>query len=210
MAEHMRVKLSYHHIGSVRSRLQRYFGCARGVTAIEFAFVAPMVLAILLAALQISTIYVAQSYLDAVTEAAERIVLTNQATTLTAAQFKTQLCSNVTALFNCSNLMVDLQSVNCAGTPAQITTCISGYQPQFNSAGTPTTTPTFNAGAPGATMRLLVMYQWPVITGPLLMNPNGNSIFASYSNGTRLLSAVQIFVEEPCLNTTTNCVAANG
>ena len=84
------------------------------------------------------------------------------------------------------------------------------YQPQFNSAGVSTTTPTFNSGAPGATMRLLVMYQWPVITGPLLMDPSGNSIFASFTNGTRLLSAVQIFVEEPCLNTTTNCVAANG
>jgi Flp pilus assembly protein TadG len=190
--------------------LARFGASVSGVTAIEFAFVAPMVLALMLAALQISTIYVAQSYLETVTESAMRIVLTNQAATLTPAQFQTQLCANVTALFNCNSLMVDLQSVNCAGTPAQITTCISGYQPQFDSTGAPTTATTFNSGTPGATMRLLVMYQWPVITGPLLMSPTGNSIFASYSNGTRLLSAVQIFVKEPCLNTATNCVAANG
>jgi Flp pilus assembly protein TadG len=192
------------------SRLGRFCGCARGITAIEFAFVAPMVLALLLATMQISALYVAQSYLETVTETAMRIVLTNQSYNMKAADFKTQLCSNVNALFDCSGLSVDLDPISCSGTPAQISTCIQSYQPSYDATGKATSAPTFNSGASNDTMRLLVTYQWPVISGPLLVSPTGNSIFASFTNGKRLLSAVQIFVKEPCLNNTTNCVANNG
>ena len=75
----MRANLLLLQIRPVRARLQRYLGCARGVTAIEFAFVAPLVIAILIAALQIATLFIAQSYLEAVTETAKRLVLTNTA-----------------------------------------------------------------------------------------------------------------------------------
>jgi len=200
----MRFKLSSHQIWSVRSRLQRYLACARGVTAIEFAFVAPMVLAIMLASIQISTIYVAQSYLDSVSESAMRIVLTNGAYTLTPAQFQTQLCQNVTALFNCNNLVVDLQPVTCTGTYGQITTCMNGLQPQMNASGAWTTTPSFTTGGTNSTMRLLVMYKFPVISGPYGLG------FTSYSDGTRLLSSVQIFKKEPCLDLATLCASSNG
>ncbi len=140
--------------------LARFATCARGVTAIEFAFVAPMIIALLLAAFQISTLYVAEAYLDSVTEKAMRIVLTNQSYTLKASDFKTQLCANVNAMFDCTKVIVDLQSINdCSGTGSALTTCFNKYQPTFDAAGTQTSTPAFTSGAQGDKMRLLVMYR---------------------------------------------------
>ena len=106
----MRANLSLLQIRSVRVRLQRYFGCARGVTAIEFAFVAPLFIAILIAALQIATLFIAESYLEAVTETAKRLVLTNAAASDTQAQFNAAVCKAANgALFNCSGLIIDLE-----------------------------------------------------------------------------------------------------
>jgi Flp pilus assembly protein TadG len=202
----MRAKLPLLSNCSARARLARFSACARGVTAIEFAFVAPAILAIMLAALQISTIYVAQSYLEAETEAAMRTVLTNEDYNLNAAAFQTQMCANITGMFTCSNLMIDLQPINnCTGTGATLSNCLAQYQPQINpTTGALTKAPVFNSGAANDKMRLLVMYQWPVIAGPLGM------ILSSTSS--RLLSAVEIFYKEPCISSisTTNCVANNG
>jgi len=199
----MRAKPSFPTTKSVGARLARYWACTRGATAIEFAFVAPAIVAIMLAAIQVSTIWVAQSYLEAETEIAMRLVLTNQTYNLSPAAFHTQLCANATALFDCSGLMVDLQPIdNCTGTGAALTTCLNAYQPQINPAtGALQNTPIFNSGAANDKMRLLVMYQWPVLGGPLGMSLS--------STGTRLLSAVEIFYKEPCLDPS-NCVANNG
>ncbi len=199
----MRATLTLLRTCSAGRRLARYITCRRGVTAIEFAFVAPLVLAIMLAAIQISMLYVAQSYLEAVTENTMRDVLTNQSDMYSASSFKTALCNRVNALFTCSALIVDLQPANCSGSAATISSCIGALQPQFDSkTGKMTSTPVFQVGAQASNMRLLVMYEWPVISGPLGLG------FASYPGvGWRLLSAVDIFKREPCLVNDNKCLA---
>ena len=204
----MRASLSLLQIRSVRVRLQRYLGCARGVTAIEFAFVAPLVIAILIAALQIATLFIAQSYLEAVTETAKRLVLTNTAASNTQAQFNAAVCNAANgALFNCSGLIIDLEPVDScgSGTLAQITQCFTTnyYVPTFDpTTGALTNQPNFIVGNTGNKMRLLVMYQWPIISGPVGMTLG--------IGGTRLLSATQIFYKETCINSNTACVNNNG
>jgi Flp pilus assembly protein TadG len=177
-----------HFRRAVALRIAKYRGCERATTAIEFAFVAPMMVAILLAIMQVSVIFTAQSYLETVTEKAMRVVLTNQAYSLTQSQFNAEVCANVTALFNCNNLIVQL-------TPAPANAAaMAAAMPQFNANGALASPTTFNPGAPNTKMLLTVMYQWPVVGGPLGLN------FSSLGNGEHLLSSSQVFYVEPCTN----------
>jgi Flp pilus assembly protein TadG len=174
----------------------RYCASDRATTAIEFAFVAPMIVALLLATLQVAVIYTAQSYLEALTESAMRIVLTNNAYALTQTQFNSQICASVTALFNCNGLIVQL-------TPAPTSAAaMSTAMPQFDSHGNLTAPPTFNPGTPNTKMMLVVMYQWPVVGGPLGLS------FSNVGNGTHLLTSTEVFYIEPCTNA--NGCTSNG
>ena len=72
----------------------------------------------------------------------------------------------------------------------------------FSNANTSTPTLTFNAqgqvsnawqyqpGNPGDIVVLRIMYQWPLVRGPLSLN------LANLSNGNRLLMATAVFKNE--------------
>ena len=164
---------------------RRFDRCERGSPAIEFAMLAPIIIAVILAILQVAVIFLAKAYLETATEAASRFVMTNQANSLTQAQFKTQLCNNISALFTCANLIVDLQQA--PSTASQMSVAM----PQFNANGVLTTPASYSVAAAPAKMMLIVMYQWPVFGGPLGLN------FANMGNGTLLMSSTQIFQIEP-------------
>jgi Flp pilus assembly protein TadG len=170
----------------------RYCVANEATTAVEFAFVVPFIVAILLAAFQIAVIYTAQSYLEAVAEDVERIVLTNNAYNLTQAQFKTQVCANVQALFNCSNVIVNLQPIPTCTAPSTTAQCMANLMPQFDSSGNLKNPTNFNPGSPQTKMILTLMYQWPVISGPLGMT------FSNLGNGYYLLASTQVFQIELC------------
>ena len=109
---------------------------------------------------------------------------TTQTTTpLTAAQFKSAVCDNVTALFTCSNVMVGL-------APATSTTSITTSAPAFNTDGTLQNALPYTLPLPGQIGVLQVMYQWPVIGLPLGFN------FANLGNGTHLMMSTQVFIVE--------------
>ena len=93
-----------------------------GGPAVEFALVAPIFIVVVYATVQCAIIYICNAYLETAAEEAARQVLTNQATSLTAAQFKTAVCNNMPALFNCASVMVGLQ-------PATSETSISTSAP---------------------------------------------------------------------------------
>ncbi len=63
---------------------------AAGTTAIEFAIVAPLLLGVALATLQAASILLVEAFFESAAEQAARIVLTNQTSSLTAAQFESQ------------------------------------------------------------------------------------------------------------------------
>jgi Flp pilus assembly protein TadG len=169
-----------------RAQLSRFWRCDKGVNAVEFALVAPIVIAILLATLQVGVIFFAQAYLETVAEQGARLVLTNQAANSgwTQDQFKQQICSSVKAMFDCNNLIVSLQQA--PGSPA----AIAAAQPQFDVNGNLKGAAPYRLMAAPATMMLVVMYQWPVIGGPLGLN------FGSLGNGNYLLISTQIFQVE--------------
>lgn len=170
------------------AKLQRWLGrfvsCERGSPAAEFAMVLPMYAAILLATAQIAVIYLANAYLETITEDGARLVLTNQSCNYTQAQFAQAICNDIGALFTCGNLIVQLQQAPASAS------AIPASMPQFNSSGVLTNPTTYTGCNPGAKMMLVVMYQWPVIGAP-----SGFSL-GNLGNGTYLMVSTQIFQTE--------------
>jgi Flp pilus assembly protein TadG len=66
-------------------------GDEAGSPAVEFALVFPIFIGVVLATLQAGTIFLAKAYFESGAETAARVVLTNQTSSLTAAQFKTPI-----------------------------------------------------------------------------------------------------------------------
>jgi Flp pilus assembly protein TadG len=164
-------------------------GDETGSPAVEFALVFPIFIAVVLATLQAGTIFLVKAFFESGAEQAARIVLTNQTGSVTAAQFKTEICNQLTALFNCAQVTVELEPLP-AGT-----TNLTSMLPQFNSSGVVVSTPAIDvgasAGASGTDMLLVVMYPWPVYGGPLGLN------FANLGNGKMLMTSTQVFRIEP-------------
>jgi Flp pilus assembly protein TadG len=172
------------------SRLaRRLAGDEAGSPAVEFALVFPIFVGVVLTTLQAGSIFLVKAFFESGAEAAARVVLTNQTGALTAAQFQTEICNQLTGLFTCGELTVELEPMP-AGT-----TNISALLPTFDSKGNVVGTPTVdvgaNAGAAGTDMLLVVMYPWPVYGGPLGLN------FSNMGNGKMLMTSTQVFRIEP-------------
>jgi Flp pilus assembly protein TadG len=164
-------------------------GDEAGSPAVEFALVSPIFIAVVLATLQAASIFLVKAFFESGAEEAARVVLTNNTGSLTAAQFQTEICNQLTALFNCGQLTVELEPMP-AGT-----TNVSALLPTFDSNGNVVGTPTVdvgaNAGAAGTDMLLVVMYPWPVYGGPLGLN------FSNMGSGKLLMTSTQVFRIEP-------------
>src|SRR5277367_6409106 len=174
------------------SRLARKLaGDETASPAVEFALVFPIFIGIVLATLQAASIFLVKAFFESAAEEAARVVLTNQTEALTVAQFQTEVCNQLTALFNCAQVTVELEPLP-AGT-----TNLTSMLPQFNSSGVVVSTRPIDvgagagAGASGTDMLLVVMYPWPVYGGPLGLN------FANLGNGKMLMTSTQVFRIEP-------------
>ncbi len=154
----------------------------------EFGLIALPFFAILFAALQTAILLMAQEELETAVEKAGRLVLTGQATNdgTTQAQFATDVCNDLPALFNCSNLMINMQTADTFADASPAAPTLT-----FGSNGQVANTWSYNPGNPGSIVVLQVMYQWPVF-GNLL----GFGL-SNLPNGNHLLMATSVFKEEP-------------
>ena len=160
-----------------------------GSPAVEFALVFPIFIAVVLATLQAGAIFLAKAFFESGAEQAARIVLTNQTGSLTAAQFKTEICNQLTVLFNCGQVTIELQPLPAGST--NLSALLPTFDSHGNLVGTPTVDVGANAAASGTDMLLVVMYPWPVYGGPLGLN------FANLGNGKMLMTTTQVFRVEP-------------
>jgi len=152
---------------------------------VEFALVGPILIGIVLAIVQIGLIFFANSELARVTQAAARMALIGQAQSMTAAQFQSAACANLAALFSCNRLMVSLTPQTSCSTISTSTPTLS-----YDANGNVTTNFNFKPGSAGDIMVLQIMYDFPVIGGPLFN-------FVTESNGSHLLTSTAVFVNEP-------------
>ncbi len=171
-----------------QSALARFFRCTNGSAAVEYAMVSLPFLGLVFAIIQTAVIFMAQQQLETATEQAGRLILTGQAqnASLTQAQFATKVCNQVYALFNCSKLMIDVE------TPTSFSTAVTSAPTlTFNGSGAVTNTWLYEPGNPGDIVVMRVMYQWPLVKGPLGFK------LSNLSNGNRLLMATAVFRNEP-------------
>lgn len=160
-----------------------------GATAVEFALVAAPFLALLLAIFQTGIVFLAGRELDELVSSASRTILTGQAQTsnITQAQFATWVCQNSTStLFNCANFMINVQNYGAFSSTNTAAPTLT-----FNAQGQVTNTWSYSPGGPGDIVVVQVMYQWPIVLGPLGFN------LSNMSNGNRLLMSTAAFKNEP-------------
>src|SRR5215471_7674630 len=97
---------------SFRTLFRRFGRNGRGSAALEFALVAPVFFALLFAIIETGIMFFASQVLETVTQNSARVILTGQAqkANYTQTQFAAFICTQVPALFNCSNIYFDVQS----------------------------------------------------------------------------------------------------
>jgi len=160
----------------------------RAATAVEFAMLVTPLVALILASLQLSIIFFAGQVLQTAAIASGRQLMTGtaQSASMTQAQFQSAVCANAPILFTCSNIMVDVES---ASAYSSIST--SAPTLTYDAKGNVTNTWNYSPGSGGDIVILRVMYNWPVVGGPLAPG------LADQSNGDRLLIATSVFKNEP-------------
>ncbi|TYL74845.1 TadE/TadG family type IV pilus assembly protein [Bradyrhizobium cytisi] len=135
---------------TLRTALRRFRGNRCGSAAVEFALVAPMFFALLFAIIETALMFFASQVLETITQDSARVVLTGQAqsgsvascavnsvsTPCTQATFKSYVCKQIPALFDCNSLRVDVQSYSdfSSVTLGNYTACnfdptTTGYNP---------------------------------------------------------------------------------
>ncbi len=167
------------------SWLRRFCQSKNGSAIVEFAFIAPPFVALLVAMMETTLVFFAQQFLQTATTQTARLILTGQAQAqnMTAAQFQQAVCGNGAALFTCAGLYVNVQKFSSFGSIAMLSPVSNG---NFTPAGLK-----FSMGTPGDIMLVQVFYQWPVYLAPLgfdISNLKGNM---------RLLVGTAVFRNEP-------------
>jgi Flp pilus assembly protein TadG len=173
-----------------------FFRCRKGATAVEFALVAAPFLALLVAIIQAALVFFASRVLDEVTEEASRNLMTGQAqqSGVTQANFLinnicggTNTSALVSALFTCAKIMVNVQNYADFASASTSSPTLT-----FNpTTGVVTNTWSYNTGNPGDIIVVQLIYQWPIVLGPLGMN------LSNLSNGNRQLVSTAVFKSEP-------------
>jgi Flp pilus assembly protein TadG len=162
-----------------------------GATAVEFGLIAVPFFLILLATVQTAIVFMAQQQLETVTEEASRLVLTNQAASLTQSQFASQVCQvpGATIMFSCGKFMINVQNYGGGTSFSSATTTAPTLT--FDKNGNVTNNWVFNPGGVGDIVVVQLMYQWPILLKPFGFN------LSNLPNGNRLLIATAVFRNEP-------------
>jgi Flp pilus assembly protein TadG len=171
-----------------RRDVSRFRTAGDGATAVEFALIAPAFLATLIAVLESTLFLFAQANLqDAATEAG-RLFMTGQAQNAgtTQSQFESEICPMISALFTCTNLMVNVTAYTDFSSANATEPTLT-----FNSSGGVSNTWSYTAGNPGQVMVVQLIYQWPIVSGPL------GYVLSNLGNGyTEMMGVTAFRVEQ--------------
>jgi Flp pilus assembly protein TadG len=166
--------------------LSRFKRAQEGVSAIEFAFVAAPFFFLLYAIIDVSLIFFASTTLENGLVAAARQIRTGQAqaANMTAAQFRTLVCNQISMLLGCdARLGLDVRKFTGFGNvvlPAGL-----------DESGNLTGNLSFDPGTAGDVVVVRAFYTWPMLT------PTVGATFVNMAGGHRLLEASIAFRNEP-------------
>lgn len=183
-----------HPLTSIANALRRFRRNRQGSAAVEFAMVAPLFFGLLFAIIETAMVFFAGQVLETVTQDSARAIMTGQTQTAatTQAQFKTEVCGRIVALFDCVNgIYVDVRSYPSFGT-VTIPNQIDAGKNFVNDMK-------FCPGKPDEIVVVRVFYQWPLFVTSLGYN------LADLAGSKRLLTATATFKNEPFSGTATTC-----
>ena len=172
---------SIRRLGAVRILRDR-----NAATAVEFGILALPFLALVGAIFESALCFLAGQILDTAVADAGRLIRTGQAQAASYSQttFKTEVCNRLYVLFDCSGLNID-SKVYTNFTSANTSMPIDSNK-NFDSSGF-----TFQMGGSTEIVVVRAFYQFP-----LYFNKMGLDL-SNLANGTRLLSGVSTFRNEP-------------
>ncbi len=159
-------------------RAGRMWADSRGAAALEFALVAPLFLAIILASLQLALVYLGQEGLENAAEGSARLLQSGQPQLLgwDAGAYKRAACATLPPFMSCDRLSVDVTRVDDLADAASLPGASgSAYAP----------------GGPDALVVVRLSYMWPTGAAPLGLN------LADQAGGDRMLMATRLFRTEP-------------
>ncbi|HZP75656.1 MAG TPA: TadE/TadG family type IV pilus assembly protein [Pseudolabrys sp.] len=184
-----RIECTLQRIECTAQRHARRFARQQdGAAAVEFALVATPFIAMMFAIIQTALVFFSGQALETAAANSARLILTGQAQTagMTQASFKTQVCNNLTALFDCTNsLYVDVETYSSF---ASINTAPPVSNGALNTSGF-----AYNPGSAGSIVVVRLYYQWPIYVRMLGLAALAN-LSATNSN---LLVATAAFRNEP-------------
>lgn len=171
---------------SFGNTLRRFRRNRHGSAAVEFALVAPVFFALLFAIIETALVFFAGQVLETITQNSARMILTGQAQngSYTASQFKTYVCGQIPALFDCNSLYVDVQSYPSGFSSVTINSHI-------DAAGNFDTNMQYSPGSAGDVVVVRLFYQWPLFVTGLGYN------ISNLAGSKRLLVATAAFKNEP-------------
>jgi Flp pilus assembly protein TadG len=149
--------------------VSRFSRTGDGATAVEFALVAPALIALLIAIFEVMYFLFAQQTLQTAAGEFGRMFMTNQgpaqASTINGSgNLKTtsSVCNIIQPLLSCAAVMVDVNSYDSlCGADTSMPTLT------YNGSGNITNTWSYTAGAPGQIVVIRLIYQLSTIKGPL-------------------------------------------
>jgi Flp pilus assembly protein TadG len=172
----------------LRRNVSRFSNERIGTTAVEFALIAPPFFALLFAIFETTLFLFAQATLQNAADQAGRLFMTGQVQNAgtTQSAFQTEICPMVSALFTCSNLMVNVSAFSSSSSISTTAPTLT-----YNKNGTVSNTWSYSPGTPGQLMVVQLIYQWPIVGIPL------GSLFPNLGNGTTEMMGVTAFRVEP-------------
>ncbi len=184
--------------GSGAATARQFLNERKAMAAVEFAMIGAPLLLTIVEIFQSALFVYNFSRLDAATHAAARQIITGavQAGGLTAAQFRTNLCSLLPATIPCGSVIVNLQTFSEASFPGGFYSFVNGTQTAINVPPLDNTKTSFCPGGSGEYEYLQVFYAMPLLGSVWL--PAITTTF----NGqpVALVSAAAAFKNEPYTN----------
>ncbi len=175
--------------GGRRFILRRYRRSQSGVTAIEFAMVAPPFFALMLAIFEVGIMLFSEYVIEHGVSGAARMIRTGEVQTadMTKSEFKTLVCGNLAGYLDCAaNLHVDVRAFN----DFDLVSLPSALTPEGELSSDVTTGSQFQPGDPFQVVVVRVYYAWSLFAP-------GMTYMANMSDGRRLIAAGAAFRNEP-------------
>jgi Flp pilus assembly protein TadG len=186
-----------------RRRLRDYFRAPKivrrfrknddGTTAIEFAILAAPFFVLLFGIIESSLIFFAGQMLESSVDEVGRKVRTGQLNnTMTATQFRTEVCNSASILFDCAGIKIDLR------VAAKFQDLGNPPIPNASTNATNFSAYNFTAPCPEEIAMVTASYEWPIFTYFAADNIYPQSRGSNSAAFRKiLLNAVAVFRTEP-------------